>query len=294
MSPAPEALVDRLLREGRLTATEATVARQLPMSDDICVEADSGGHTDGGVALALIPAFTRLREDISRRYGYPVRIRIGASGGLGAPEAIAAAFVLGADFVITGSVNQCTTEAGTSSVVKDMLADLDVGDTAYAPAGDMFESGARAQVVRKGTLFAARANNFYQLYRTHEGIERIDAQTRASLERSYFKRPLREVWDLAREHYLTDGRVEEIARAEKNTRHRMALIFRWYFANTTMATLEGRLEDKANFQVHCGPAMGAFNRFAAGGALARWEHRHVDEIAEVLMTGAAELLAARR
>ena len=47
------------------------------------------------------------------RYRYTKAIRVGAAGGIGTPEAAAAAFVLGADFILTGSINQCTVEAGT-------------------------------------------------------------------------------------------------------------------------------------------------------------------------------------
>ena len=32
------------------------LSEQIPMAHDICVEADSGGHTDQGVASALMPA----------------------------------------------------------------------------------------------------------------------------------------------------------------------------------------------------------------------------------------------
>jgi trans-AT polyketide synthase/acyltransferase/oxidoreductase domain-containing protein len=290
MSPPPAAIVDELEREGSLTPVEAAVARELPVGEDVCVEADSAGHTDGGVSLALIPAITRLRDDVVSRFGYRRRIRIGASGGLGSPEAVAAAFVLGADFVLTGSVNQCSPEAGTSALVKEMLAGLDVHDTAYAPAGDMFGLGAEVQVVRKGTLFAGRANKLYRLYRQHESLTEIDAYTRAVIERSYFKRTIDEVWSETKRHHLAKGRPEEIEKAEANPKHKMALVFQWYFAHTTLAALDGHAEDKVNFQVHCGPAMGAFNRFVAGSELADWRNRHVEVIAEKLMAGAAGVL----
>ena len=118
--------------------------------------------------------------------------------------------MLGADFVLTGSVNQCSPEAGTSDAVKDMLADLDVQDTAYAPAGDMFELGARVQVARKGTLFAARANKLYQLYRQVESLDQLDATTRETLEQRYFRQSLDRVWEQARDR-LRGERGEELA-----------------------------------------------------------------------------------
>lgn len=54
-----------------------------------------------------------------------------------------------ADFVETGSINQCTVEAGTSDMVKNMLLKLNIQDTDYVTASDMFEYGAKMQVVKK-------------------------------------------------------------------------------------------------------------------------------------------------
>lgn len=294
LRPAPPELVAALVRRGALTEAEAAIAARLPMSEDICVESDSAGHTDAGVALTLLPALSRLRDELQRANGYPRAIRVGAAGGLGAPEAVAAAFVLGADFVLTGSVNQCTPEAGTSDMVKDMLAALDVQDTAYAPAGDMFEVGSRVQVVRKGTLFAARANKLYDLYRRHGSLDEIEPRLRETLERNYFRRTMDEVWQQVREYHRQSGHSEELERAEREPRHKMALVFRWYFAHSAALAAQGSAQDKVNFQVHCGPAMGSFNRLVVGTELADWRNRHVDQIAELLMRGAAERLQNMR
>jgi trans-AT polyketide synthase, acyltransferase and oxidoreductase domains len=289
LSPPPGALLDRLVVEGALTADEAAIAASLPVAGDVCVEADSGGHTDAGSPYALMPAMVRLRDDMQARYRYPVRVRIGAAGGIGSPESVAAAFVLGADFVVTGSVNQCTPEAGTSDAVKDLLAAVDVQDTAYAPAGDLFELGARAQVVRKGTLFAARANKLYQVYRQFGGLDEIDPDTRRTIEERYFRRSFGEVWDETRE-YLRKNRSRDIERAENNPKVKMALVFRWYFVHSTRLAMAGVPGEQVNYQVHCGPSLGAFNRLVAGTPMEPWRARHVDRIAELLMTGAAELL----
>ena len=286
MSPPPDAMLRRLVADGLLSAAEADAARQLPVAGDLCVEADSGGHTDAGNPYALMPGMLRLREDMAAAHGYREPLRLGAAGGIGSAQAAAAAFVLGADFVLTGSVNQCSPEAGTSDAVKDMLADLDVQDTAYAPAGDMFELGARVQVVRKGTLFAARANKLYQLYRQVESLDQLDAATRETLEQRFFRQSLEQVWEQARDR-LRGQRGEELARAEREPRAKMALVFRSYFARSTMLAMAGVAGEKVNYQVHCGPAQGAFNRVVAGSELEPWSSRHVDAIAELIMTGAA-------
>ncbi|MER6581510.1 ACP S-malonyltransferase [Nonomuraea sp. NPDC001023] len=292
MRPAPQAVLDRLVREGALSAAEAEVAAELPVSGDVCVEADSAGHTDGRSPYALMPAILRLRDEEMAAHGYARRIRVGASGGIGAPEAAAAAFVLGADFIVTGSVNQCTPQAGTSDAVKDLLAGLDVQDTAYAPAGDMFEMGAQVQVARKGTLFPARANKLYQLYRQHGSLEEIDERTRRTIQDKFFRRSFEEVWEETRA-FLAARRPAELARAERDPKHRMALVFRWYFVHTIRLALRGEAGRQVDYQVHCGPAMGAFNRWVAGTELADWRARHVDVIADRLMEAAAGLLEAR-
>jgi trans-AT polyketide synthase/acyltransferase/oxidoreductase domain-containing protein len=292
MRPPPQALLDRLVREGALSTAEAEVAAELPVSADVCVEADSAGHTDGRSPYALMPAILRLRDEEMAAHGYAKRIRVGASGGIGAPEAAASAFVLGADFIVTGSINQCTPEAGASDAVKDLLAGLDVQDTAYAPAGDMFEMGAQVQVVRKGTLFPARANKLYQLYRQYGSLEEIDEKTRRTIQDKFFRRSFDEVWEETRA-FLAAHRPGELSRAERDPKHRMALVFRWYFVHTIRLALRGEAGRQVDYQVHCGPAMGAFNRWVAGTELADWRARHVDVIADQLMEAAAGLLEAR-
>ncbi len=164
LSPPPEVIVNTLLAEGKITLAQAEMAKQIGVSYDICVEADSGGHTDQGVALVLLPAIQAIRHDIELKHKYSEKIHVGLAGGIGVPQAAMAAFMMGADFILTGSINQCTVEAGTSDSVKNLLQDINVQDTDYAPAGDMFELGARVQVLKKGVFFPARANKVFMLY----------------------------------------------------------------------------------------------------------------------------------
>lgn len=290
MSPAPKEIVTQLVNQGKLSSEEAECAQYVPIAHDICIEADSGGHTDRGVAYALMPAMQRLRREIQAKYSYTEDIRIGAAGGIGASEAIAAAFVLGADFIMTGSINQCTVEAGTSDIVKDLLQEINVQDTTYVPAGDMFELGAKAQVMRKGLLFPARANRLYELYKQYNSIDDIDEKTKVQIQNKYFKRDFEEVWKETKSYYLKE-KPEEIEHAEKNCKHKMALIFRWYFIHTNRLAVKGIKEGIVDYQIHCGPAMGAFNQSVKGTNLEDWRNRHVDMIAERLMNGAADILS---
>jgi trans-AT polyketide synthase/acyltransferase/oxidoreductase domain-containing protein len=292
LNPAPERILAKLLAAQKISQEEADLARKVPMADDVCVEADSGGHTDNGVSLALMPVMLRLRDEAMREHRYPRKISIGAAGGIGTPHAVAAAFILGADFVLTGSINQCTVEAGTSDLAKDLLADMNVQDTAMAPAGDMFEIGAKVQVMSKGVFFPARANKLYELYKQYDSLDQIDPKTREQIEKRYFKRTFEEIYAETREFYSKVA-PEQIARAEKNPKAMMALIFRWYFVHTGRVAVKGMADSKVDFQIHCGPAMGAFNQWVKGTRYEDWRQRHPDEIADMLMTGAAEILQQR-
>lgn len=287
LSPAPEKMVNQLLAQHQITANEAELGRRISLADDLCAESDSGGHTDLGVTAVLLPTVMRIRDRISSEYHYDHRIAVGAAGGLGSPEAIAAAFSLGADFVVTGSINQCTVEAGTSDKVKDMLQNMDIQDTAYAPAGDMFELGARVQVLRRGVFFPARANKLYELWARHSSLEDIDHSTRAMLEEKYFKRSFDQVYAEVEDYYLRN-KPDEIKKAALNPKHKLALIFKWYFVQSARYALAGTEEHQVDYQVHTGPAMGAFNHWVKGTEIHSWKSRRVAHIGEKLMCAAAE------
>lgn len=289
LMPASDRLIEKLRQEGKITVEEAELLREVPMADDICAEADSGGHTDHGVAFALLPAIIQLRNEIMDQYVYPKRIRVGVAGGIGTPEAVASAFIMGADFVLTGSINQCTVEAGTSDEVKDLLSQMNVHDTESVPAGDMFEIGAKVQVLKKGVFFPARAKKLYELYRQFDSLDEIDEKTKKQLQTRYFKRSFKEIFEEVKSYHP----MEEIAKAEKNPKHKMALLFRWYFGYSTRLAISGDTKLKVDYQIHTGPALGAFNQWVKGTELENWRNRHVDEIGLKLMQATVELLVER-
>ncbi|WDF48904.1 ACP S-malonyltransferase [Paenibacillus sp. KACC 21273] len=289
MSPPPQHILDQLVQSRHITAEQAQWAKQIPMADDICAEADSGGYTDSAVMMTLLPSLLSLRTAIMKQYSYRRKIRIGAAGGIGTPEAAAAVFVMGADFILTGSINQCTVEAGTSAMVKELLQQINVQDTEYAPAGEMFELGAKVQVLKKGLYFPARANKLYELYRQYNAIEEIDEKTKTRLQEQYFKKSFTDIYADVKQTYS----AQEIERAERNPKAKMALLFKWYFTYSTELALRGDRDSKVDYQVYCGPALGAFNQWVQGTLLEHWQQRHVDQIADKLMKETADLLNHR-
>jgi trans-AT polyketide synthase/acyltransferase/oxidoreductase domain-containing protein len=131
-----------------------------------------------------------------------------------------------------------------------------------------------------------------RLYRQHASLDDLDPGTRETLEAKFFGCPIDEVWRQTAEHHRRSGRGDVVDKAERDPKHRMALVFRWYFAKTVQQAMEGASGDRANYQIHCGPALGAFNRAVRGTALEPVAARNVDSIAELLMTGAARVLAS--
>ncbi|MEV4432744.1 ACP S-malonyltransferase [Streptomyces sp. NPDC049585] len=277
LAPPPAALVRQLVGQGLLTEQEAAAGQHVALADDVCAVGDCGDHSDLGTLWALLPALRRLRAELG---GVAEAVRIGAGGGIGAPESAAACFVLGADFVLTGSVNLCTAESGMSVVAKDLLQETDVHDTALAPYGELFELGGRARVLRKGVLFHARAGKLHDLWRNYDSWDAVPAAVRSKVERDYLGAPFDEV-------FARLGRRGEEAADPKR---RMALVFRWYCAQASTWAIEGTAGRVADYQVPCGPALGACNRWLAGTPLHAWRDRHADEIADRLLTEAAALV----
>ncbi len=290
LSPPPKDILQKLIQGNHITEQEAQLGANIPIANDICAESNSGGHTDGAVAQVLLPTMARMAKSLCAEFGYEQKVRVGAAGGLGTPESIASAFLMGADFVVTGSINQCTVEAGTSNRVKEMLQNMNIQDTSFAPAGDMFEIGAQVQVLKKGVFFPSRANKLYELWRSHDSWESIDQTTRDQVEKKYFARTFSDVWAETKSYYNATNPAE-VSRAEASGKHKMALVFKWYFIHTTRLALEGDVSQSVNFQVHTGPAMGAFNQWVLNDPqLSDWKNRHVDKIADKLMNDAAEVI----
>ncbi|MEU8627799.1 ACP S-malonyltransferase [Streptomyces sp. NPDC048669] len=282
LEPPPAALVSRLVEQGLLTTEEAEAGARVALADDVCAVGDAGDHSDMAALWALLPALRGLRAELG---GVAGAVRIGAGGGIGAPESAAASFVLGADFVLTGSINACTAESGTSVAAKDLLQAADVHDTAFAPYGNLFELGGRARVLRKGVLFHARAGKLHDLWRNHDSWEAVPAAVRAKVERDYLGASFEEI--LARSGNSSAGSSEQAL----DPKRRMALVFRWYCAQAATWAIEGTPGRVANYQIPCGPALGACNRWLTGTPLHAWANRHADELAERLMTEAAEVVS---
>ena len=290
MKPAPDNIISDLLQHNEISDQQAILLRSTSVADDICVEADSGGHTDRGNSMVLLPVIQRMRENISKEYSYRKIIHVGAAGGIGTPQGAAMMFALDADFIMTGSINQCTLEAGTSRIVKNMLCGLEVQDTDYAPAGDMLEYGSQVQVVKKGTFFTGRANKLYDIYKHHDSIEDIEEEVKEQLECSIYKTKLENILEEEKTYYKANSE-KDYQRLIVDKKFQLLVVIQWYFRNSTKFAIEGIQERKIDYQIQCGKSLGAFNDWVKSTEYSLLNNRKVVDINRYIMKETAKYLS---
>lgn len=293
MSPAPATMLKALVTAGKLTPQEAELASQVAIAEQVTAEADSGGHTDNRPLVVLFPVLTALRDSLMAKYQYRRPIVIGAAGGLGSPSAVAAAFAMGAAYVLTGSVNQGAVESGLAPDGRELLAQAGMADVAMAAAADMFELGVKLQVLQRGSLFASRANRLYDIYRQYPGLENLPKDVLAELENKLLGANINEIWqDVCT--FWEQRDPQQITKATADPKHRMALIFRWYLGKSSRWAIAGEQARRADYQIWCGPAMGAFNTWVKGSFLEPTTQRSVVQIALNMLEGAAFMTRAQQ
>ena len=290
-APAPERFLRELVADGSISAEQAELAALIPLAQEVTAEADSGGHTDNRPAMALFPTIKSLAVRLERQYGYDCKLRVGLAGGISTPASAAAAFAMGAAYIMTGSVNQACVESGTSETVRALLAETRQADVTMAPAADMFEMGVTVQVLKRGTMFPMRAAKLYELYRAHKSLEDIPAAERDKLEKTMFQAPLDQIWRDTRAYFLVRD-PSQVERSERDPKHLMALVFRWYLGQAAHWAKDGAEKRRMDYQVWCGPSMGAFNEWVSGSFLEAPERRQVVSVALNILHGAAQLYRA--
>lgn len=290
LSPPHESLVKKLIDEGQLTPEEGAVRAKIPMADDLCILPDSGWRTDGGSMISLFPIIQSKRDEFERKYKYKKHIHAGIAGGIGSPQAVGIAFLLGADFISTGSINQCTIESELSDDAKILLQNAGVRDTEYIPDFELFEMGVKSQVLKKGVFFPARANAIFNLYKQYNSLDEFNREVRIKLETKYFKNNFDEIFKQVKILFPSD----KIKKAEKKSKYRMLLTFKWYLDYTARLPITLENKDRMNYQIQCGPALGALNSFLKGTDREPWYNRNVDELALILLHEGKKFIESRK
>ncbi|MCP4022567.1 MAG: PfaD family polyunsaturated fatty acid/polyketide biosynthesis protein [Desulfobacteraceae bacterium] len=286
-SPPPEKLINQLLEKKWITPQEAHLSKQIPMAQDLTAEADSGGHTDNRPALTLLPTMMALKNEFMETHGYNEPLCVGLAGGIATPESAAAAFGMGAAYILTGSINQSCIEADICEDVRKLLCEAQQADVAMAPAADMFEIGARVQVLKRGTMFPVRAEKLYKYYKAHNSYDEIDPKAKKEIEDKFLQASFDDTWHSTEDFFKKSGNLKELERAYDDPKHKMSLIFRSYLGLSSKWAIAGDPKRKMDYQIWCGPAIGAFNQWVKYTHLAHYKNRKVAEIALNLLLGAA-------
>ena len=85
---------------------------------------------------------------------------------------------------------------------------------------------------------------------------------------------------------------KQIDRAQQDPHHRLALVFRAYLGKSSKWANAGDPSRQMDFQIWCGPAIGAFNQWAKGSLLEKPENRECVTVALNLLLGAAVTMRA--
>lgn len=275
LKPASEQLIGRLLTQRKITEEEAVIAAKLPICDDICID----NVSSGAGRLSWISNLKHYARELSEKYGIKKMVRIGIGGGIGNPEMLALAFLAGADFVTTRSMNQCTAEAETSPQVKDLLQSAAENDFTYAPVEELFEFGEKVSVLKRGTLYPIRALKLYEIYTKYNSIEEISEKEKKLITEKYFHMSFEEMFErAARELTPAEQRI-----ASEQPKYKMSLIFKGFLKQCLLWAQTGKAGEEINFAVVSGSEMADANRWLKNSGLEEWSTRHVDELAKRMM-----------
>jgi PfaD family protein len=150
----------------------------------------------------------------------------------------------------------------------------------------MFEMGVKVQVLKRGTMFAMRGQKLFDLYRAYPEWEAIPETDRTQVEKNLLKAGFNEIWNQTRE-FFSRRDPSQVEKGDIDPKHRMALVFRWYLGLSSRWANAGEAGRQLDYQVWCGPAMGAFNEWARGSILEPPHERTVTMVARNLVFGAA-------
>jgi PfaD family protein len=153
--------------------------------------------------------------------------------------------------------------------------------------------GVKVQVLKRGTMFANRAHKLYEIYRAHPSLDAIPADVRVVVERDMLRATCAEAWESTRA-FFTQRDPSQIAKADADPKHKMALVFRAYLGQASKWAIAGDDARALDFQIWSGPAMGALNAWVAGSFLEPLAARTVGQIGLNLLEGAAVLARAQQ
>lgn len=282
MLPAPVDILEELLSENSITKEEYSIALQIPMADDICVVGDVAFETERNNLLTFLPEVLAIKNEVVNSNKLIVNSRIGVAGGIGSPTVVSTLFNMGSDFILTGSINQCTIEADVADLIKEQLAQITTYDVGYAPSERLFELGKEVQVLKKGIFYPARAKKLKNIYDFVDSIDMIPSDIAQYIEERFFNAKLEKVYENITSKGFSEKRLELAA---KNSKYKLSLVFKEYLKEAFNKTRKMNMtqDDLVNSVIYCSKAMGLLNEELKKTEYSLWQNRSVVKIAEYLM-----------
>lgn len=289
LKPAADDILRQLLNENEINMSEYELAKKVPLVDDLCLLGDCAYETERGNLVSMLDEVLSIRKRIVEQSDKELLFipRVGCAGGIGTPKIAAMYFYMGADFVLTGSINQCATEAVLAKSIKCLLNGLTVCDCTYVPSEKFFELDKNVQVVKKGVFFPSRAKLLKSLYEVNDSIDMISDNMKTYLKNKMFHMDLEDYY----QNMKKTLNEKQVVLADANPKYKMALIFKQYIKNAFMlATDIG--DNDTNFVdvgLYCSSALGCFNEAVKGTYMEDYSKLSVVDIADYIMSGAKEI-----
>ena len=232
------------------------------MAEDLTAEADSGGHTDNRPAISLLPIMIVLRDELAQKHTYINALRRTRRRHL--HPLFSRSGICHGRSLHSHGIRQSVLCGSRDVRIRPskMLADARQADVTMAPAADMFEIGAKVQVLKRGTMFPLRAAKLHDLYPPMTVMRAFPKNTAKMLERDFFQCSFQAEWEQTKA-YFTPHDPKQIERAEKDPKHKMAGDFDPTSVNPPCG-LNRATRRQIDYQIWCGPAMGAFNQWVKG------------------------------
>ncbi len=173
--PAPQSMVEELLKSARLTEAEAQRASSIPLATHIVVD----GGAESRDLMTLLPAIRRVCKGD--------RIRIGIAGSVGTPDALEGVLAMGASFVLFENVFQALEGSSLGSRAQDMVHKMRISDVQKSWFPEGYEFQLKEDTVRAGTLYCRRAERLHEILASVNLVEELEASQIKELQDRYFQ-----------------------------------------------------------------------------------------------------------
>ncbi|MCO4784209.1 MAG: 1-acyl-sn-glycerol-3-phosphate acyltransferase [Candidatus Cloacimonetes bacterium] len=227
--------------------------------------------------LSLMPSIKSLLNEKN--------IYLGVTGDLGTPDALAAAFAMGADFVSTSSINLLSNDVSGADSYKECIKKVRFQDVSLVSSFESFESGAKTRALNFGTRFVAVSTKIGSWFFERRSIDTLEDSEVKYLEEKVFGSSITQTL-LDAKAFFEFRNPSLIEAASNNSRISLAMLIRYYLEMGHLWAIEGNDNKKIDYNIKCGLDLASFNQWRQGTIFEDDQKLSVVQIALNLMMGA--------